>query len=53
MKLLCWIFGHKWKEVNRRYTMDLDHVDYKCARCGSEEGGSHGMHVLPKRPKLK
>lgn len=50
MKLICWIFGHWWKEVNRRNTMDLDHVDYRCVICGDKAGGADGLLVLPKRP---
>lgn len=53
MNLLCWIFGHKWREASRRYTTDLDHVDYKCDRCGEKAGGPAGLFVPPKRPSLK
>lgn len=52
MKLLCWVLGHKWLEINRRHTKDLDHVDYKCTRCGYEASGADGLLVLPKRPSL-
>lgn len=53
MNLLCWLFGHRWRETSRRHTSDLDHVEYKCARCGDEAGGADGLLVLEKRPSLK
>ncbi|MGP1691894.1 MAG: DUF1660 family phage protein [Giesbergeria sp.] len=53
MKFLCWLLGHKWREISRRHTKDLDDVEYKCARCGDEAGGSVGMLRLPKRRSQK
>jgi hypothetical protein len=48
----CWLLTHRWKLVNRRCGMDLDHVDYQCTRCGAEEGGADGLLHLTKRPQL-
>lgn len=52
-KFLCWIFCHRWRQIHRRHTMDLDHVEYKCSCCHDEAGGADGLLVLPKRPTLK
>lgn len=49
-RFLCWLFGHRWQEVKRRMTMDLDHVEYRCLRCDAEVGGADGLVQVPNRP---
>lgn len=49
-RFLCWLLSHRWEEVSRRNTMDLDHTEYRCTRCGEEAGGAAGLFIPPKRP---
>lgn len=51
-RFLCWLLGHRWREVNRRHASDLDHVEHRCSRCGEEDGGAEDLLKLKKRLRL-
>ena len=46
----CLVFGHNWRETDRRYPHDEDSITLKCNRCGKEESG---RYAGSSRPDLK
>jgi hypothetical protein len=50
-RLMCWLLGHKWEEVNRgTYGPSLDgyvwtQIVERCKRCHKERSRGHGYKV--------